>query len=95
MFNAGAEIRSCLCVVLFSVCSSVLEVLGGCSSERPLKRETVWTEYAQMVCAFVQNRRENSYAYMLVRLGWNLFTSELASWKNCRFHRKIADFRAI
>ena len=95
VFNEGTETRSCLCVVLFLVCSNVLEVSGGCSSERALKREAVWTEYAQMCCGYMHSfkiEERTAVPTCLCVLCWNWFTNELAS---CRNHRKNEDFRAI
>ena len=44
VFSEETETQSCLCMVLVSMCASVVEVSGDCSSDRALECEAVWTE---------------------------------------------------
>ena len=62
VFSEETETQSCLCMVLVSMCASVVEVSGDCSSDRALECEAVWTECAQMCCGYVHsfNREERT-----------------------------------
>ena len=62
VFSEETETQSCLCMVLVSMCASVVEVSGDCSSDRALECEAAWKEYAQMCCGHVHlfNREERT-----------------------------------
>ena len=98
MFSEETETQSCLCVVPFPMCPSVVKVSGDCSSDRALECEVVWTECAQMCCGHVHsfNREERTVVLAcLCVLGWNCspvnWQAEKLqkSQKNCRFLRTV------
>ena len=62
VFSEETETQSCLCTVLVSMCASVVEVSGDCSSNRALKCDAVWTECPQMYFEHVHlfNREEKT-----------------------------------
>ena len=75
VFSEETETQSCLCMVLVSMCASVVEVSSDCSSDRALECEAVWTECAQGYCGHVHlfSREERIVVpTRLCVLSWNL-----------------------
>ena len=94
VFSEEMETQSCLCMVLVSMCASVVEVSGDCSSDRALECEAVWTECTQMCFGDVHlfNREERIVVpARLCVLDWHCspvnWQAEKLSQKNCRFLR--------
>ena len=68
VFKEGTETQSCLCVVPFPMCPSVVKVSGDCSSDRALECKAVWTECTQMCCGHMHsfNREERTVVLAVV-----------------------------
>ena len=89
MFSEETETQSCLCMVLASMCTSVVEVLGDCSSDRALECEAIWTECAQICCGQVHlfNREEiTAVPARLYVLDWHCSP---VNWQAADFIEKL------